>query len=158
NQTITRTIQAGQVASILPQMGNAIPDQSVDGTGKFRKAYKLTSTLPIVAYQFNPLNNSNVFSNDASLLIPKTAYDVDYYGMTFPTLDRRNNVPAGSQPQHHYYGYLTIVAAVDGTQITVTPKVPVVASQIQATLAANVPANFTLNAFDVLQLEASAPA
>jgi len=76
-QTIMRTIPAGQVSAILPQMGAAIPDQSVNGTIKSTSAYKVTSDLPIVAYQFNPLDNANVFSNDASLLIPRTAFDTD---------------------------------------------------------------------------------
>jgi hypothetical protein len=33
-----------------------------------RHAYRVTSELPVVAYQFNPLENVSVFSNDASLL------------------------------------------------------------------------------------------
>ncbi len=149
-QMINRVVPAGQVSSILPQMGGAIPDQSVDGTLKASKAYKVTSTLPIVAYQFNPLDNVNVFSNDASLLIPKTAYDTDYYVMSWGTLDRRNPLPG----QHRFYGYVTIVAATDGTEIEVTPTVPVQASATQTTLAAGTPAMFTLNAHEVLQLEA----
>jgi len=150
-QMINRVIPAGQVVPILPQMGNAIPDQSVDGTVKASKAYKVTSDLPIVAYQFNPLDNADVFSNDASLLIPKTAYDTDYYVMSWPTLDRRNPAPGA----HRFYGYVTIVAPQDGTQIEVTPTVAVQASATQATLAAGTPVMFTLNAHEVLQLEAS---
>jgi hypothetical protein len=150
-QMITRVVTAGQVASILPQMGGAIPDQSVDGTIKGARAYKITSTLPIVAYQFNPLDNVNVFSNDASLLIPKTAYDTDYYVMGWPTLDRRNPAPGA----HRFYGYVTIVAPQDNTQIEVTPTTAVQASASQTTLPANQPAMFTLMAHEVLQLEAS---
>jgi hypothetical protein len=147
-QTITKVIPAGQVTPILMQANNAIPDQSVDGTGKFRKAYKLTSDLPVVAYQFNPLDNSNVFSNDASLLIPRATMDTDYYGMSWATLNRR----PGKDP---YYGYLTIVAPQDGTQISVTPTTAVMASQIQATIAAGTTTTFTLDAFEVLQLQAA---
>ena len=40
------------------------------GTALTRHAYKVTSDFPIVAYQFNPLDNVNVFSNDASQLLP----------------------------------------------------------------------------------------
>ncbi|HEY5920424.1 MAG TPA: IgGFc-binding protein [Kofleriaceae bacterium] len=150
-QMIQRIVPAGQVASILPQMGGAIPDQSIDGTIKAAKAYKVTSDLPIVAYQFNPLDNVNVFSNDASLLIPKTAYDTDYYVMAWATLDRRNPLPGS----HRFYGYVTIVSPADGTQIEVTPTVAVQASATQTTLAAGVPAMFTLNAHEVLQLQAT---
>ncbi|HSD86444.1 MAG TPA: IgGFc-binding protein [Kofleriaceae bacterium] len=147
-QTITKVIAAGQVAPILMQANNAIPDQSIDGTGKFKKAYKIVSDLPVVAYQFNPLDNSNVFSNDASLLIPRTTFDTDYYALSWPTLDRRPS-------RDPYYGYLTILAWQDNTQVAVTPTATVKASQTQTTIAAGSTANFTLNAFEVLQLEAA---
>jgi hypothetical protein len=146
--TITKVVAAGQVSAVPLQAGGTIPDQSVDGTGKFKKAYKITSDLPIVAYQFNPLDNSNVFSNDASLLIPRTTFDTDYYAMTRATLDRRPT-------KDPYYGYVTIVAWQDNTQIQVVPSVAVKPSQTQATIAAGATANFTLNAFDVLQLQAA---
>ncbi|MDX2089638.1 MAG: IgGFc-binding protein [Kofleriaceae bacterium] len=153
--TITRSIAAGQVEAIVPQP--TIPDQSVDGTGKERKAYKLESNLPIVAYQFNPLDNVNVFSNDASLLVPRAAFDTEYYVMSFATSNRRvGNIFTGPGP-HDYHGYVSVVAWQDGTQIEVTPKVAVRASATQAALPANVPATFTLNAFEVLTLQALAP-
>ncbi len=150
-QTIMQTVAAGQVLPILPQMGG-IPDESLDGTmPPTRKAYEVTSDLPIVAYQFNPLDNVNVFSNDASLLIPRTAFDTDYYAMSWATLDRRTPAPGSND----YYGYVTIVAWQDNTQITVTPTVAVQASATQTSIAANTATNFTLNAFEVLNLEAS---
>jgi hypothetical protein len=43
------------------------------GTALTRGAFKITSDVPIVAYQFNPLENVNVFSNDASQLLPVAA-------------------------------------------------------------------------------------
>ena len=150
-QTIMQTIAAGQVAPILPQMGGAIPDESVEYSQQGKKAYKITSDLPIVAYQFNPLDNVNVFSNDASLLIPRTTFDTDYYVMSWPTLDRRSGTPS----EQSYFGYFTVVAWMDGTQISVTPTAAVQASATQQTIAAGATATFTLNAFDVLQLQAS---
>ncbi len=150
-QTVVRTVAAGTVASITPQSGGAIPDQSVDGSSKAARAYKVTSALPIIAYQFNPLDNVNVFSNDASLLIPRAALDTDYYAMTMPTLNRRSPAPGTNS----YHGYVTVVAWSDGTQIEVTPTAPTNASATMSTLAANVPAMFTLDAHEVLQLQAS---
>jgi hypothetical protein len=150
-ETLTQMIPAGQVVPIVPQAGNAMSDASVDGTMLGRRAYKLVSDLPIVAYQFNPLDNVDVFSNDASLLIPRTAFDTDYFAMSYPTLNRRATLP-GKNP---YYGYLAIVAWQDGTQIEVTPTTAVQSSATQATIAAGATASFTLNAFDVLQLEAA---
>jgi hypothetical protein len=149
NETFTRTVAAGQVQALMPQP--MIPDQSIDGTGTARKAYKVTSTLPIIAYQFNPLDNVNVFSNDASLLIPRTAFDTEYYVMSYPTLDRRATAPGA----HRYHGYLSIVAWEDGTEIEVTPKVAVQASATQASIAAGTPTTFSLNAHEVLTLQAA---
>ncbi len=146
-ETLSRTIAAGQVEAIPLQAGGTIPDQSVDGSGKFRKAYKITADLPVVAYQFNPLDNANVFSNDASLLIPRTTFDTDYYVMTMATLERR-------PLNHAYYGYVTIVAWQDNTQISVTPTAAIMPSQNQPAIAAGTTVNFTLNAFEVLQLQA----
>jgi len=147
-QTITQMVAAGQVAPILMQQGGTIPDQSINGTLKARMGYRIVSDLPVVAYQFNPLDNVNVFSNDASLLIPRTAFDTDYYVMSWPTLDRR--------PQKDpYYGYLTVIAWQDNTQIQVTPTAATVPSQGQAAIAAGTPTVFTLNAFEVLQLQAA---
>jgi hypothetical protein len=146
-QALTQVVPAGAVVAIKPQ-DHAIPDQSIDGTGIETKAYRITADLPIIAYQFNPLDNVAVFSNDASLLIPRTAFDIEYFVMTMPTLDRR--------PQNHSYnGFVSIVAADDNTVVEVTPTAAVRASATQPALPANMPATFTLNANQVLTLQAS---
>ncbi len=113
------------------------------GTERVRRS---RATLPIVAYQFNPLDNVDVFSNDASLLIPRTAFDTTYYVMSWPTLDNRDPAPGTSD----FYGYLTVVAWQDGTVIEVTPTAAVEASATMSTIAAGTPTQFTLNAFEVL--------
>jgi hypothetical protein len=43
------------------------------GTALTRHAWRVRSQVPVVAYQFNPLDNVGVFSNDASLLKPVEA-------------------------------------------------------------------------------------
>lgn len=47
-------------------------------------AYRVRSVLPIVAYQFNPLDNVGVFSNDASLLLPTSAINTTYSVIGWP--------------------------------------------------------------------------
>ena len=148
-QAFVQAVPAGQVVALLPQ-SQGIPDQSLDGTGLQNKSYKLTSELPIVAYQFNPLDNVDVFSNDASLLIPRTAFDTDYYVMTWPTVDRRTPAPG----THSYHGYVSIIAWQD-TTLEVTPSAAIRASATQPAIAAGTPTMFTLAAFDVLTLQAA---
>lgn len=48
------------------------------------RAYRIRSSLPVVAYQFNPLDNVGVFSNDASLLLPTSAIGDEYTVVAWP--------------------------------------------------------------------------
>lgn len=48
------------------------------------RAYRILSTAPIVVYQFNPLENVDVFSNDASILLPATAAGTEYVVLGWP--------------------------------------------------------------------------
>lgn len=148
-QMVTDTVAPRAVKTLFPQqMGFA--DQSLDFSGIERKAYQLTSSAPIVAYQFNPLDNVGVFSNDASLLIPAHAYDVAYTGVTYKTLTRR-------PLKNDYNGYLTVVASAPGqTTVTVTPKAGVRAGTSVPAIAAGATQTFTLSQFDALTLEAVA--
>ena len=141
------TVAPGAVKALFPQrLGFA--DQSLDFGGIERKAYQLTSSAPIVAYQFNPLDNVGVFSNDASLLIPAHAYDVEYIGVTYKTLTRR-------PLKNDYNGYLSIVASATGpTMVTVTPKVAVRPGVTMPAMAAGSTRTFTLAQFDTLSLQA----
>jgi hypothetical protein len=144
-QTMTASVAPGAVASLFPQnMG--LPDQSLDYSGIQRKAYRLTSDQPIVAYQFNPLDNVGVFSNDASLLIPATAYDTKYFALIWPTLVRRPNAA-------DYSAYISVVASAPGqTQVTVNATAAVRAGAMVPAFGPGTQ-TFTLNQFDVLNLE-----
>ncbi|HEU5056351.1 MAG TPA: IgGFc-binding protein [Kofleriaceae bacterium] len=142
----TMPIEPGELRTIYPQqMG--VPNRSVDHSGVSTMAYKLTSDAPVVAYQFNPLDNERVFSNDGSLLVPRHAFDVGYYAMTWESLPLR--------PQHHdYNGYVSVVAWTDGTEVEVTPSANVRAGNGFQAIDAGQTRTFTLDAFEVLNLEA----
>ncbi len=130
---------------IIPPRGLQIvqlPRRDVNGTMKARMAYRVGSNVPITAYQFNPLENVGVFSNDASLLLPVNTAGDDYLVMTreqtFDTLK----------------GFLTVVGVSD-TPAEVTVKVT---ARTQA--GGEVPAlepgesyTTTLSRFEVLNIQ-----
>jgi hypothetical protein len=62
-----------EVFKLGPKEVDGSPEGTFDtgtGTALTRGAFRVTADVPIVAYQFNPLENANVFSNDASQLLP----------------------------------------------------------------------------------------
>lgn len=115
------------------------------GSGTFVSphAYHVTSTGPVVVYQFNPVVQQ--YSNDASTLIPRHALGNDYTVIGYDTAN-----PCGlagmsieSIPDH---GAVTIIAIEDDTHVTVTPTHPIMASGGDSGLAvAETPKGGTLN-------------
>lgn len=141
-------VAGGAVVQIFPQ-SLGFTDQSVRSGGVGAHAYRLTATRPIVAYQFNPLDNVGVFSNDGSLLLPVHTLDTDYYAITLPSLARRPTA-------HDFSGYLSVVATASGTtDVDVTPTAAVRAGNGTPAIAAGVTHSFSLQQYDVLTLEAS---
>ena len=144
----TETVEPNAVKQIFPR-DYGWDDYSIDHTGVSRTAYRVTSNGPIVAYQFNPLDNVGVFSNDGSLLLPEHAFDTVYFVLGYQSISRR---PAN----HDYNGYVTIVASAEGTTtLEVTPTVDIRAGTTQAALSAGVTQRFSLEQGDVLNLEAN---
>lgn len=136
------------VATLIPN-DLGFPDQSLDFSGIESKAYHMVSDRPIIAYQFNPLNNVGVFTNDGSLLIPASAYDTSYYILTHESLQRR-------PLRNDWSGYLTVVANGASTSVVVTPTAATLAGTGVPALAANQQTTFTLAPFQTLTLEAAA--
>ncbi|MCA9527611.1 MAG: IgGFc-binding protein [Myxococcales bacterium] len=141
-------VAPGALASLFPQ-ALGFPDLSLDHSGISAKAYHLTSSAPIVAYQFNPLDNVDVFSNDGSLLVPEHAYDGQYLALTLPTLTRRPDT-------NDYNGYVTVVAVADNTTVEVEPSAAIRAGDQVTALQPGETHRFSLNRFQVLNLEAVA--
>lgn len=73
---------------------------NVEGAVLAPLAYRITADLPVIAYQFNPLNNAaQAFSNDASLLLPQSALGEEYVVATGDAvfgLDGGRSVPWGA--------------------------------------------------------------
>ncbi len=87
-----------------------LPPRNIDATSLEPLAWRVSSTVPIAAYQFNPLENVNVFSNDASLLLPD-----ELLGKYYIIMSREESFTI-------LRGFLTVVGTVPGgtTHVIVT--------------------------------------
>ncbi len=136
--------------AILPPLGLHIfnlPRRDVDGTTLAPLAYHIRSGVPIVAYQFNPLENEEVFSNDASLLLPSHVVGDEYIVMT------------REQSFDSLRGYLTVVGiSEEPTVVSVTVTAPTQAGPVGDIPPLDPGETFdvVLNAFDVLSLQTRA--
>jgi hypothetical protein len=129
-------------------------------------AYRLTSDQPIIAYQFNPLDNVSVFSNDASLLLPASALTPEYTVVSWPQTIADSDCPPEmpcpeidfdtSSRDEGLRAFLTIVGTQAATQVRVTLGPDVVrvlpGSGVPMGLAGD-ELTVTLGPFDVLNLE-----
>lgn len=74
------------------------------------RAFRITSDLPIVATQFNPLGGAKAFTTDASLLLPTHTLGTEYYHLAW-----EKGLGAGSS--------MVIVATADNTVVTIRSPV-----------------------------------
>ncbi len=154
NATITVYNASGVVKTVTapPKQATIIdlPSMNIEGSGVTDKAYRVTSTLPIVAYQFNPLENVQVFSNDASLLIPTNALGKQYIILSWPTIGQNSDGQLLAST-------FTIVATESGeTVVDVTPSATVAFGPQVPGLAAGASHTWTLTQGQVLNIEAVA--
>jgi hypothetical protein len=155
-----------QVFKLGPREVDGSPPGQFDAgthTALSRAAYRVTSSVPVVAYQFNPLENVNVFSNDASLLkpvealrdAPGTMLDA-YVAVGWPqtiasTDDPNTNFDPNSAQQLR--AFLTLVGTRSNTRVRVTTRAPVVAGGPIEETPAGGAIEAVLEPFDVLNLE-----
>lgn len=116
-------------------------------------AYRLRSTRPVVAYQFNPLEYELVpapadcpvlspdgrcfsYTNDASLLLPVNALGDDYFALGWPSLTK-------------FAGFVAITATEDDTDVDFLGSA---ASNLQGGSGVKLTQTNKLNQGDVLQI------
>jgi hypothetical protein len=152
----------------------ALGPREVDGSpdGEFntgshtalsRHAYRITSSFPVVAYQFNPLENVNVFSNDASLLKPREAltYDTQAVMLAYVVAGWPQTIAATDDPDTNFNpsapinlrAFLTIVGTRPDTHVRVRTTTTIVPGGPVAETGPGGTVEQTLDAFDVLNLE-----
>ncbi|MDI1476126.1 IgGFc-binding protein [Polyangium sp. y55x31] len=156
-----------QVFKLGPREVDGSPEGEYDTgthTALTRHAYRVRSDFPVVAYQFNPLENVNVFSNDASLLKPTEAlsFGVENTVITsYVVVGWPQTIAATDDPDTNFNpndptnlrSFLTVV----GTQPNTTVRVKTTAKVVGGGPVPETPENgiieVQLDAFDVLNLE-----
>jgi IgGFc binding protein len=82
------------------------------------RAFHLTSDQPVVAYQFYPYGGARLGQGSASLLLPEEAWGTEHVAVHMPSWKRD---PRGSRsPITLWHPLVAIVAATDGTEVTLT--------------------------------------
>ncbi len=136
------------------EVDGASAPQLNDGPGTFksRHAYRVSSNAPLVAYQFNPLENVGVFSNDASLLLPTEALSSSYMVSSWPQTIARTE-QSETNMGLHLRAFLTIVGVEDGTTVDVQLSARILGGGGVGPANAGEAITFTLDRFDVVNLE-----
>lgn len=97
-----------------------LPDRHHDGSGWVDDgAYRVTTDFPAVVYQFNGLDGSKPEGSGASLLVPSTSWTSSYEVIGWQSSSPTNR-PA----------YLTVAAAIPGSQVSVHPSVETLAGNL----------------------------
>lgn len=148
-----------------------LPRREVDGSSEdglndgthsalTSRAFRVHSSHPMIAYQFNPLENSNVFSNDASLLLPTSALGRDYTVVSWPqTIGSSENPEQDFDPTSGHEdlrAFLTIIGTESGTTVDVNLGSKVVKVVGAGRIPESGPGSMMtipLEPFDVLNLE-----
>jgi hypothetical protein len=126
-----------------------LPDYHMNSSGVMEKgSFKIESDLPIIAYQFNPVNGASSYLTDASVLIP-----VPSLSLTYDVVGWKQSCESTCDGDMR--AYFTVVATEDGTELTVEPSVsPLEGGAVPSGTA---PFDILMDEGDVLEVETDAP-
>jgi hypothetical protein len=148
------TVAAGAyLAELMPSRevdgGDGPGDPKAPGTFLSSAAFRIRSTRPVTAHQFNTASNS--FSNDASLLLPTHALGASYRVLAWKPANPINlGVSIPGIPDR---AYLTVVGVAEGTTVKVTPTWKIRQGPTLPFTPAGSSVEVKLGPFDVLNLE-----
>jgi hypothetical protein len=126
-----------------------IINQSVQAGALVQKAgaYHLRSSGPVTVYQFSPLqytkNGKFAYTNDASLLMPTNVWRTRYYTAAWQNTSTNPSMMA-------------VIAAKDGTKVTITSKAMSMPAQGSPGVQVGVPQTVMLDQGGVIELAAFA--
>ncbi|MGB0589200.1 MAG: IgGFc-binding protein [Myxococcota bacterium] len=153
-----------------------LPSRQPEGAKLGWFGYHIQATNQIIAYQFNPLDNVDVFSNDASLLLPVNTYGKTYRVFSMPqlqgggpTINPGENCSlacgqysggsclddgAGGQAcTIPYRGTMTVLAAQSSTVVTITPTTLTLAGDGLPVMQPGQTYTYQLEPFQVLNIK-----
>ncbi|HVH99263.1 MAG TPA: IgGFc-binding protein [Enhygromyxa sp.] len=116
-------------------------DAGFVGTGiRPGRAFRVQTSQPVIATQFNPIGGATGFTTDASLLLPTHTLGLHYVHLAW-----NQGFGTGSA--------LDIIATEDATTVTITPKVNTPAGQNGLpAMTAGVPTVVMINKYDYIQI------
>ena len=121
-------------------------DSSLSATG-IGHSFHLKTDVPVVVYQINPYGGGGAATTGASLLLPVSAWDTNYVAMT---------AGAYSSVSPMAHPGIDIIAAQNGTVVTLLPSVALTGGGGIPSSAANTPVSFNLDAGEQANLEQAA--
>ncbi len=141
---VTLTPGELHVINVTCATGCLLPPQQIEVQGlSAGVGFRLSSDVPILAYQWNPYG-IELFSTDASLLIPTTSLDGTYIAAAW-------GEGPGESPEST--SKVTVVITEDNTTLTFTPSVNVPSLGGVGPFTAGVQsAEYTLQEYDVISL------
>jgi hypothetical protein len=134
------TVAGPQMIAPLDLYSFELPDNHQEGSGlRVGGGYRVTSDVPVVAYEFNPINGQDSYTTDASLLYPVPSYDYIYQVL-------------GYHVTLSYGSYVVIIGSEDGTTVEVTPPVATAAGPGIPAGSPGIPFQIDLDEGDVAQI------
>jgi hypothetical protein len=113
------------------------------------RSFFVESDVPVTVHQFNPANNTGVYSNDASLLLPVHSLGDRYRAACWP------HDTSGNEEEHWagYADFITVVATQADTRVRLVPTADVRAGDGVPPLQEGQLLEVYLRASEVLQVE-----
>jgi hypothetical protein len=142
HQGLPTALQLNCPAGITPAI--TAEDTATHGTG-YGKAFHITSTAPVVAYDIFPYGGGGSAMTSATLLLPTSAWDTNYVAV-----DAFGPGPI-SQP------FVEIVGQENDTQVTINPANAIVGGNGVAAAAKGAATSYKLDRGQVLQFTQDAP-
>ena len=123
-------------------------DFGLTGSGRFQAGIHVESSQPVAAFQFNPYSNVDVFSNDASTLLPADSQGGAYRVVTLP----HANLGGGNV----FPGYVAVVGADQGpVEVTISPTTSTSGGDDIPSLSAGNSHTFSLAPGEVVVVEST---